>query len=43
MVTVCNICQLFAGMNAQNILDHHSGCKAKCDKKHMEQEGQVKV
>ena len=27
-------------MNAQGILDHHTGCKAKHDKECVEQEGQ---
>ena len=38
MVIGCDICQLFANMNAQSILDHCSTCKAKCDKESMEQE-----
>ena len=43
MVIVCNICQSFTGMNAQSILDHCSTCKAKCDKKHVEQKGHKEV
>ena len=39
MVIVCNICQLFASMNAQSVLDHHSGCTTKHDKECMEQGG----
>ena len=27
MAVMCNICQAFAGMSAQSILDHHSGFK----------------
>ena len=42
MAIVCDICQVFSGMNAQVILEHHSGCKTKCDKEHAEQEGQEK-
>ena len=40
---VCDVWWYFASMNAQNILDHHSGCKAKCDRECMEQGGQEKV
>ena len=43
MALVCDICWLFACMNAQVVLEHCSGCKAKCDKEHIEQEGQEKV
>ena len=43
MVTVCDICQVFAGMTTQSILDHHSGYKVKHDKKHTECEGHEKV
>ena len=40
MVIVCNICQSFTSMNAQNVLEHCFGCEAKCDKECMGQEGQ---
>ena len=40
---MCNVCRLFTGMNTQSVLDHCSGCKAKHNKEHMEQEGQEKV
>ena len=43
MTIVCNICQAFAGMNAQNILDHQVKCKIKCDKEHAEHEGHGKA
>ena len=43
MAIVCDICQSFAGMNTQSVLDHCSGCKAKQDKKHAEHEGQAKA
>ena len=32
MAIVCNICQSFTSMNAQVVLEHHSGYKSKCDK-----------
>ena len=40
---MCNISQAFATMSAQNILDHHSGCKAKCVKECTEHEGPIKA
>ena len=43
MVIVCNICQSFTSMNAQSILDHHSGYKAKYDKECTKQEDQEKA
>ena len=43
MAIMCNICQAFAGMSTQSILDHHSGCKAKCDKEHAACEGPAKT
>ena len=43
MVIKCYICRSFASMNAQSILDHCSGCKAKCDKECAEHEGQEEV
>ena len=43
MVILCDICQSFANMNALNIMDHHSGCKAKHDKECAGQEGQEKA
>ena len=43
MAIMCNICRLFASMNVQIILDHHPGCKAKCDKENAEPEGHEKV
>ena len=43
MAIVCEVCQSFASMNTQHILDHHSGCKAKCDRDCMEQERQEKM
>ena len=32
MVIVCNICQVFASMTVQNILDHQMKCKVKCSR-----------
>ena len=32
MAIMCDICRAFAGMSTQSILDHCSGCKAKCNK-----------
>ena len=43
LAIACNLCKLFASMSLQNILDHHSGCKAKCTKECTEQEGHKKV
>ena len=40
LVIACNICKSFASMCAQSILDHCSGCKAKCTKEHAEQDRQ---
>ena len=39
IAVMCNICQAFACMSVQRILDPHSGCKAKCDKVCVECEG----
>ena len=36
MVIVCNICWAFTNMTAQNVLDHCSGSKVKCDKECIE-------
>ena len=33
LAIACNICKTFAGMSAQVILEHHSGCKLKSHKK----------
>ena len=43
MVIVCNICQSFAGMTIQSILDHNLGCKGKHDKEPVEHEGHKKA
>ena len=43
MTIVCNIWQAFAGMSAQSVLDHHSGCKAKYNKECVEHEGAMKA
>ena len=43
MAIVCDICWVFAGMSAQSILDHHSGCKAKSDKESAEHEWPTKA
>ena len=43
MAIICDMCQAFASMSTQNILDHHSGCKAKCDKECAEHEGPTKT
>ena len=43
MAIMCNICQAFTGMPAQNILDHYSGCKAKGNKECAEHEGPMKA
>ena len=32
MAIVCNICCAFAAMSILSIVDHHSGCQAKCNK-----------
>ena len=40
---MCDICQAFTSMSAKTILDHHSGCKAKCDKEYVEHEGPTKA
>ena len=40
---MCNICQAFADMSTQSILDHNTGCKAKCDKECLECEGPMKA
>ena len=39
LAITCNLCKSFSSMSAQSILEHHSGCKAKCVKEHGEQEG----
>ena len=36
MAIACDICWAFASMTVQNILDHRSECKEKCDKECME-------
>ena len=38
MVIVCNICQVFVSMNAQNVLDHWVKCKVRHNIEHMEHE-----
>ena len=38
-----DLCKSFASMSAQSVLEHHSGCKAKCTKECAEQEGNKKV
>ena len=43
MTIVSDICQAFAGMSTQSILDHHSGCKVKHNKEHVECEGSTKA
>ena len=43
MAIMCNICWAFAGMSAQSILDHCSGCKAIHDKECVEHEGPMKA
>ena len=35
MVIACDNCWPFASMTTQNIQDHQSECKGKCDKEHM--------
>ena len=39
LAITCDLCKLFTSMSAQSVLEHHSGCKAKCMKEHAEQEG----
>ena len=39
LAIACGLCKLFTSMSAQSILEHHSGCTAKCTKEHEEQEG----
>ena len=43
MAIMCHICRAFASRSAQSILDHSSGCKAKCDKECEECEGPTKA
>ena len=43
MAIVCDVCWSFASMWTQHILDHHSRCKAKCDRECVEQEAQEKA
>ena len=43
MTMVCEICQAFTHLSAQNILDHYLGCKARCDKDFAESEGHMKA
>ena len=43
MTIMCDICQAFSSMSTQSILDHHLGCKAKCDKEHAGHEGPTKA
>ena len=35
MAIACDICEVFASMTVQNIQDHQSECKKRCDKEHM--------
>ena len=39
LAITCDLCKSFASMSVQCILEHHSGCKAKCAKECAEQEG----
>ena len=39
MAIMCNICQTFASMSAQSVLDHCPGFKANDNKEHAEYEG----
>ena len=39
LAIACDLHKLFASMSAQSILEHHSGCKARCTKECAEQEG----
>ena len=43
MAIMCNICWAFASMTTQSILDHHSGSKVRCNKEHVEHEGNEKA
>ena len=43
LTIVCDLCKSFTSMSAQSVLEHFSGCKAKCTKEHTEQEGNEKV
>ena len=43
LAVVCNLCKSFASMSPQSVLEHHSGCKAKCAKECAEQEGNEKA
>ena len=43
MAIMCDICQAFAGISVQSILDHCSGCKAKWNKEHVGHEGSMKA
>ena len=43
MAIMCEICQAFASMSTQSVLDHHSGSKAKCNKEYVESERPTKA
>ena len=43
MAIVCDICWTFAGMSAQNIVNHWVRCKAKCDEECVECKGHGKA
>ena len=43
LAIACDLCKSFTSMSAQSILDHCSGCKAKCTEEHTEQEGHEKA
>ena len=41
MANIFDLCKSFASTSAQSIVEHSSGCKARCAKEHTEQEGSV--
>ena len=43
LAITCDLCRLFIGVSTQSVLDHGSGCKAKCAKQHAEQEEHEKA
>ena len=43
LAIACTLCKSFASMSTQSVLEHCSGCKAKCTKEHAEQKGNKKV
>ena len=43
MAIVCDICQMFASMSAQNVLNHQAKYKAKCNKECTECKGHEKA